>query len=66
LGSSAYNDINDQITSLQVYVEGLRLMEPERKFFPDANRTLRVAYGQVKGYHPRDAVFYNHYTTFPE
>jgi hypothetical protein len=60
----AYNDINDQITVLyRDYVEGLRLMEPEKNFFPDANRTLRVTYGNVEGYQPRDAVWYNHYTT---
>ncbi|MGF1586200.1 MAG: S46 family peptidase [Bacteroidales bacterium] len=60
----AYNEINQQITVLyRDFVEGLRLMEPDRAFFPDANRTLRVTYGNVEGYHPRDAVYYNHYTT---
>ena len=36
------------------------LMEvfPERTFHPDANGTLRVTYGKVKGYTPRDAVQY--------
>lgn len=60
----AYNDINDQLTSLyRLYVSGLRLMEPDKAFYPDANRTLRVAYGKVRGYYPRDAVYYNYYTT---
>ena len=27
-------------------------------FYPDANSTLRVAYGQVKGYKPADAIYY--------
>jgi hypothetical protein len=31
--------------------------------YPDANFTLRVSYGKIEGYTPRDAVFYNHYTT---
>ena len=36
------------------------LMEvfPERKFYPDANSTLRVAYGKVEGFLPRDGVTY--------
>jgi len=34
----------------------------EKKFYPDANSTLRVAYGNVKGYKPKDAVKYNWYT----
>lgn len=34
----------------------------DKKFYPDANGTLRVAYGNVKSYKPRDAVKYNWYT----
>jgi hypothetical protein len=30
----------------------------EKRFFPDANGTLRLTYGQVRGYSPRDAVRY--------
>jgi hypothetical protein len=33
-------------------------MFPERRFWPDANSTMRVSYGQVRGYHPRDAISY--------
>ena len=36
--------------------------DKDRKFFPDANSTLRVAYGQVKGSDPRDAVSYGYQT----
>ncbi|AFL98035.1 S46 family peptidase [Ornithobacterium rhinotracheale] len=36
----------------------LELMQDEKRFFPDANSTLRVTYGKVKGYEPRDAVEY--------
>lgn len=39
-------------------------MEFENKvFYPDANSTLRVAYGKVKGYSPKDAVSYKYYST---
>lgn len=31
----------------------------DARYFPDANGTLRVTYGKVKGYAPRDAVYYN-------
>ncbi len=31
--------------------------------FPDANLTLRVTYGNIASFHPKDAVTYNHYTT---
>ena len=36
--------------------------DKDRKFFPDANSTLRVTYGQVKGSNPRDAVYYGYQT----
>ena len=32
---------------------------PEERYFPDANSTLRVTYGKVNGYSPRDAIYYN-------
>ena len=35
----------------------------ERTFYPDANSTLRIAYGNIKGYNPRDAVYFNYFTT---
>ncbi|MCK9613345.1 MAG: S46 family peptidase [Bacteroidales bacterium] len=47
----------------QTYMLGLMEMQPERNFYPDANSTLRIAYGQVKGYKPRDAVNYKYFTT---
>jgi len=31
--------------------------------YPDANHTLRLSYGKIKGYYPRDGVYYNWYTT---
>lgn len=47
----------------RLYVEGLREMYPDRKFYPDANSTLRVTYGVVDGYFPVDGVYYEYYTT---
>ncbi|OON69532.1 serine protease [Hymenobacter sp. CRA2] len=59
-----YTQAQDQITLLQrTYIAGLRQWQPQRKFYPDANSTLRVAYGQVAGYQPADGVAYEYYTT---
>jgi hypothetical protein len=45
------------------YVAGLRQMQEDKLFYPDANSTLRVAYGKVGGYTPQDGVQYRHFTT---
>lgn len=45
------------------YMRGLMLMQSDRTFYPDANSTLRLAYGQVKGYEPLDGVYYIPFTT---
>ena len=37
--------------------------DKDRVFYPDANLTMRVTYGQVKGFDPADGVNYVHYTT---
>ncbi len=47
----------------RLFLAGLMEMEKDRKFYPDANSTMRVTYGTVGDYQPRDAVFYSHYTT---
>jgi hypothetical protein len=53
------NDINQlQRTYMAAQVEVFK----DKRFYPDANSTLRVAYGQVKGYKARDAVQYGYYT----
>ncbi len=52
------------LDSLQrMYVRGLMEMQPERRFYPDANFTLRITYGKVDDYLPMDAVHYTHYTS---
>jgi hypothetical protein len=59
-----YQVAADNITLLQrSYVAALRQWQTTRKFYPDANSTLRVAYGQVAGYQPADGVHYDYYTT---
>ena len=45
------------------YMQGQMEFEKERDFYPDANLTLRVAYGHVEGYRPADAIYYNPVST---
>lgn len=47
----------------RMYIKGLREMNPEGMFYPDANSTMRLTYGTVSGYYPADAVYYNYQTT---
>ncbi len=57
------NEIQTRINKLQrTYMQAQMEVMKERKFYPDANSTLRVTYGNVKGYSARDAVKYDFYT----
>ena len=57
---SEYQRKNTPINALQTqYMTALMDALPNARYFPDANSTLRVTYGQVRGYSPRDAVYYN-------
>ncbi|MDF2447951.1 MAG: serine protease [Bacteroidota bacterium] len=53
-----------EINELQkLYIQGQKEIFKDKKFYPDANSTLRVAYGKVNSYKPKDGVEYKHYTT---
>ena len=45
------------------YTAGLMEWKKGEPSYPDANFTMRLTYGTVKGYSPKDAVIYRHYTT---
>ena len=47
----------------QTYTAGLLEWKNGEPSYPDANFTMRLTYGTVKGYSPKDAVVYKHYTT---
>ena len=47
----------------RLWTAGVREMNPDRMYAPDANSTMRVTYGNVLAYEPRDGVEYNFYTT---
>lgn len=57
------NALQSEIDALQKkYMAQQMETDKDRKFFPDANSTLRVTYGKVKGSNPRDAVYYGYQT----
>ena len=56
--------INSEITLLnRDYMRGQMEFSPDRVFYPDANLTLRVAYGSVQGYSPADGIYYKPVST---
>jgi len=66
-GSMAYQGAYSEGQSMvddnmRLFIAGLRKMNPKKKYYPDANSTLRFTYGSVEDYYPADAVHYD-YTT---
>ncbi len=47
----------------RLFIAGLRQMNPDKVFYPDANSTMRMTYGTVEDYFPADAVHYDYFTT---
>lgn len=47
----------------RLLVKGLMESNPDKTYYPNANSTMRLTYGKVLDYFPRDAVYYNYYTT---
>lgn len=47
----------------RLFVGGLMEMEAGKNFYPDANSSMRLSYGTIGGYTPRDGVKYNYFTT---
>jgi hypothetical protein len=66
-----FREIQQQLMPLAVqvaqgskeYIAGLMEMHPDKIFYPDANFTMRLTYGNVSDYYPRDAVQYDYVTT---
>jgi hypothetical protein len=60
----SYRSVTDRKNAIyRLYVKGLREMEPNRDFYADANGSMRIAYGHVRDYRPRDAIRYGSVTT---
>ncbi len=55
---------DNKIDSLyRIYVAGIMERNPNKEYYPDANLTLRVAYGNIKTYEPKDAIRYEAFST---
>ena len=60
-----YAALNRQLdTEYHTYMRGMmEMLDGTKEFYPDANSTLRIAYGKVDGYRPMDAVYYEPVST---
>ena len=73
--TSIYNKYLQQISSKRtvvrellikgnrLFIAGLREMNPDKNYYPDANSTMRATYGNVGDYNPGEAMHYQYYTT---
>ncbi|MEN8224064.1 MAG: S46 family peptidase [Bacteroidota bacterium] len=69
--SNNYSELNTklaeaneyQLRGNRLFIAGLREMDKDKVFYPDANFTMRLSYGTVQDYYPGDAVRYEYYTT---
>ena len=62
--SQPYQQLMVRQDSLQrIYMKAIMEMESDRLLLADANFTLRVSYGVVKDYYPKDGVYYDYQTT---
>ena len=58
-----YRLFSEQVNELQrLYMQAQMEVFPKKRFYPDANSTLRVSYGKVEGFDPRDGLHYEYQT----
>ena len=68
---TTYMELNEKSQELakainplhKAYLKGLMEQANGAPVYPDANFTMRLTYGNVKAYQPKDGVTFNHYTT---
>ena len=51
--------VND---GMRFFIAGLREMNPDKKYYPNANSSMRFSYGTVQDYYPADAVHFDYIT----
>jgi len=61
--SSEWRAISAELSTLMPKLADIKQAYQDDQFVPDANSTLRLTYGHVKGYSPADAVYNDPYTT---
>ena len=54
---------DNMTTGQRLWIAALKEMTPDKTLYPDANSTMRLTYGTVEDYDPKDAVTYKYYTT---
>ena len=60
----AYSALSEKLSAARKkYIAGQLEMNAGKPIYPDANSTMRLTYGQVKSYEPKDGVIYKYYTT---
>ncbi|MDG0973585.1 MAG: S46 family peptidase [Crocinitomicaceae bacterium] len=60
----AHKEAKEKLTvANRLFVEGYRLMEPTKQFYPNANSTLRLTYGRVLPYSPSSTKKFEYYTS---
>lgn len=59
--STSFQETDKKLS--RIYIKGLSEINPAWVQYPDANSTLRLSYGNVQDYDPRDGVHYNYKTT---
>ncbi len=50
----------------RLFLEGVMKMNKSKKYYPDANETMRLTYGKVDDYSPNPTTKLNYYTTLDE
>jgi len=61
--SQAYNNSQSKVNDgMRLFIAGLREMNPDKKYYPDANSSMRFTYGTVQDYYPADAIHYDYIT----
>ena len=63
ISSTMFSSYENILKAEREFMAALMEMNPDFAYSPDANFTQRLSYGTVKGYEPRDGVWYNYYTT---
>ncbi len=66
-----FYEMNQSISAISEAIERdermfnavMRRMYADRNFYPDANSTMRLSFGTIRGYSPFDGAFYDYYTT---
>ena len=61
---NSYFSLYDKIDETQEkYMKAILEKNKDKMLYPDANSTMRVSYGKVEGFSPKDGITYNYYTT---